>query len=225
MKQHPHLTHVVFSLLVAAAAAACGTSGDELFGGGTDGAATSGAGGASSSASSSGTEDVSSSTTTSATSGPASSSAEASASASTGSGPAAMLDCNGQTCPQGGQSGCCWDNYGLNGGPQAQCVNHTEQCDTTLHDGPKGAETLIQCETPDQCPNGQICCGHREYTMFGSYYTEVSCQASCEWPNVNLCDASDPSFVCPVVDNNGFQTQTTCKASTLLPMGYTVCGL
>jgi len=234
--KHTPLSLLFVSLVAAVPVmqVACGTSGDDLFGKGS----ASGSGGATSSATSSATTSSSTSDTSSSSgarggggstseASSASATASSASASSTGSGPGGMLDCGGQSCPQGGQAACCWDHFMLNGAPQGECVQGSPEndgCETGLVDGPSGAETRIECETPDQCA-GKMCCGKKVSSNIGQYYTEVSCQPICDWPDVLLCDMLDPTFICPIVDNNGFPTQTICKASMLLPTGYFVCGL
>lgn len=85
-----------------------------------------------------------------------------------------------------------------------------------------GYETRIECAAPSHCGQGTVCCGNRQFTNNGSFYDNVNCATTCDWPNVIICDG--PSFPCPVVQTQTGPVQTTCKQSQLLPPGYLVCG-
>jgi hypothetical protein len=237
------------SLLLAAAASAfaiaagCGgvDNADGLFDGaqgggnvfGTGGNATtsssssssSSASSSSSTSSSSSSASSSSSTSSSSSSSSASSSSSTSSSSSSSSG-APTLSCGDATCPVGGDSACCWDNYETSAPPQASCVDapaDSDGCKTYVAND--GLESRIECQLDSQCPAQEICCAHRVFfNNDNSFYDLVSCRESCEWPHVELCDPADPATVCPIVNTQNGQVQTTCKASKLLPPGYFVCG-
>jgi hypothetical protein len=88
-----------------------------------------------------------------------------------------------------------------------------------------GLETRIECQLPAHCSGQGFCCASRVFfNNNNSFYETVSCEPSCEWPDVELCDPNDPATVCPIVNTQNGQQQTTCKESKLLPPGYFVCG-
>jgi hypothetical protein len=136
------------------------------------------------------------------------------------------LPCGDTTCPLGGNSACCFDKYQTNPAPYATCVDapaNSDNCKTYVAND--GLETRIECSQSSQCKDGDLCCAHRQFfNNNGSFYDTVSCQSSCGWPDVQLCDLGDPAATCPVVDTQNGPVQTVCKASTLLPGGYFVCG-
>lgn len=66
------------------------------------------------------------------------------------------------------------------------------------------------CNDPTDCP-GQICCGKKPSPQ--SFYTEISCQATCDGSNIIMCEGA-PS-ICP--------ENVACKSSNLLGNGYSYC--
>jgi hypothetical protein len=227
--------------------AGCGISPEVegLFGGGETGSSSTGGG---ATASSSGGGSPASSTTTDSGGGATTSSSVSSSSQSssavtttsttttttttsvttTSTGPSGpTLDCGPRDCPQGGQSACCWDQYQQAPPPQAECVDgppESDGCLTELVNG--GIETRIECQIPDHCGAGTVCCGERvTFQSNGAnyaYYVQLTCQSECNWPDIELCDLGNP--ICPLVTIDGIPTQTVCKPSGLLPPGYFVCG-
>ena len=149
-----------------------------------------------------------------------------SASSSSSSSSSGGISCGDTTCPLGGDSACCWDNFQTNAAPFAECVDapaDSDGCRTFVAND--GLETRIECQLGSQCPDGNTCCAHREFfNNNNSFYDTVRCEPGCDWPDVVLCDASDAAFPCPEVFTQGQQVQTTCKPSSRLPPGYTVCG-
>lgn len=135
---------------------------------------------------------------------------------STGSGdpPGDTVDCGSQSCSidQGGI--CCWTDVTDSG----TCASGDGSCQNTTFGTTK---TAIECQLPSQCDTGQICCAHRDFD--GAPYDSTSCDDNCYLPDRYLCDPNAPD--CPVYqDQGGNPLQSTCKASTLLPPGYFVCG-
>ena len=129
-----------------------------------------------------------------------------------GSGTTNSIDCGyGLTCPQEPNSACCWyafqeDGECIQGPPSPQTCNTSTQND--------GYHTRIECQLPEHCPGGQVCCGNREPTGQGSnYYTEITCEAFCALPDIVMCDPTNPD--CPI--------GTACKPSGSLPEGFSVC--
>jgi hypothetical protein len=222
--------HTAAFILSSLALAACGIS-DDLFspngvrgdGGGTtpdDDGSTSATGGSSSVTSSS----TNGSGGAGATTGVGGSGA---AGGSSGSGNTpSPLDCGGVTCPS---DACCWDNYGLYGSPQGLCVSGSVEADgcstTNPAESDPGYETLIECETAKHCGTNQFCCGKLESTQGYNYYEEVTCEASCNYPNIQLCDNAGDSTGCPELPlQGGGSVKGVCQPSQLLPAGYLVCG-
>jgi hypothetical protein len=141
-----------------------------------------------------------------------------------------LLDCGDELCPVGENSACCWDPYQAYGQPQATCVTGSianDQC-ATLHDS-SGIETLITCQTPLQCGASQTCCADRETVQLQNQqvtlYMETSCQTSCNFPDIQLCNDLNSSADCPMLPTQGGgSVQGVCQQSQLLPPGYYVCG-
>ncbi len=198
------------------------SEGGESSGGSSSGGASSGgasSGGASTGGSTSTiSPDTSTSTTsptttttsmdnTSVTSGPTT--------VTTGPPPGPTVECNGSLCEVSSTAGnvCCFDQQALT----EECVD-AGNCQT----GFENDLVAIQCQTPDDCDGGLICCAHRE---FGSQspYDRTSCEAECNYPDLYLCDLANPD--CPVYqDQNGNPLPSMCKQSQLLPLGYYICG-
>jgi hypothetical protein len=128
---------------------------------------------------------------------------------STSSGVAA-LDCGGGSVCQPGDE-CCWSNQSQ----QGNCLPGGQQCG-----GIGSSDTLVTCERPADCPNGQICCGRRTGGMQSTHYRRVTCQDTCQAPDVTICDPNNPDpQQCPPGPNGPM----ACKQSQLLPSGYFVC--
>ncbi len=163
------------------------------------------------------------------TSSSASSSSSQSSSSTSVGGGSPTLSCDDLTCPHGGLQACCWDNYGIQDSPQAQCVNGIAANDGCFTDTDEG-QTRIECQDGSQC-GGLICCGHRntyvspdDHSDQRTYYDTVSCQATCDYPNTVLCPAGQDDAPCPMIKNSqGQMVQTHCQQSQLLPDDYWVC--
>jgi hypothetical protein len=154
-------------------------------------------------------------------------------SSTTGAGGSSSIECGLSSCPLGGDNACCWDLYLQYGNPQAECVigdPANDGCSTSVPRelGEPGVETRIECQTTSQCGGGAVCCGHRESFFFQqmeyTYYETLTCQNTCNWPDITMCDDLGWSSNCPDVQTPNGPVQGTCKASTLLPPGYIVCG-
>lgn len=150
----------------------------------------------------------------------------ASSSISSSSGIPIMGDvaCDADLCPIGPESACCSDHYHTNSDPWVECVTgppSNDSCNTA--GGANGYETRIECQLPSHCPQGTVCCGNTETIAVATWYTTLSCAATCAWPDTVVCDPMDAMSECPVVNDNGMMTQTTCQTSDLLPAGYGVC--
>lgn len=129
------------------------------------------------------------------------------------------LGCGEQIECQSPAQVCCWDKWGTGPGgfESGECQATPGDCNTTVSQG--GVHTLITCQTKDDCPGEELCCGDVEQFQGGggqtfSYYPEINCRASCNWPTRILCsgpgDASCPDGL-------------SCKASQILPPGYFIC--
>ena len=172
------------------------------------------------------TTTTSSSSSSASSSATGSSSAASSSSSSTGTGTVNdMLDCGAATCALGATTACCWSKFKLPAsGACVQGPPDTDGCKTFVADD--AMQARIECQVSAQC-NGGKCCGHR--TFFSGqqnfFYDLVSCQTTCPQSDVRLCDPSDASDVCPMINTGGGQVQGVCKPSTSLPPGYFVCSV
>jgi hypothetical protein len=203
--------------------AASSTSGSPAGGGGD--ASTSTSGNPATTASSAGAGgaggDPSSSSSQAASSSSQAASSVAASSSSTGGG-VVTLDCGGGLqCERGGQKACCWHDYD---DPEVgECVEGPPNNDNCMTDG-QNRETRIECQLPEHCPMGTVCCGEREFGNNTTWYSSVRCLATCLNPDIVLCDQEgEKGPDCPVVTQGGNQIQTTCKPSTLLPPGFLIC--
>lgn len=176
--------------------------------GGATGVTTGGVGGDVAStavSSSSGTIATSGSTTTGqTTTGPgstaSSSTATASSTASSSSGgPTSTVYCNNAPCAAG--EICCFNTKQQN--------DHCGQPDA-CGDG----FIELECNGPEDCPGGGICCADVDYTK-NPPYKGISCKQSCNSPTQNLIVCSDANPACPL----GSQ----CESSQVLGQGYKVC--
>lgn len=75
------------------------------------------------------------------------------------------------------------------------CIGPDESCECT---GPDCLATIAECDGPEDCDDGQVCCG----SFDGSGYSRISCRSSCDGENEReLCHpegpaCSDASAVC-----------------------------
>jgi len=75
------------------------------------------------------------------------------------------------------------------------CIGPDEACECT---GPDCVTTVAECDGPEDCDDGQVCCG----TFDGQAYVSIRCQASCEGSDEReLCHpggapCSNPSASC-----------------------------
>ncbi len=200
-----------FLLFIGSALPACGGAGDlgDIFGtsggqntptgsggGGQGGAGQGGAGqgGAGQGGGQGGGGQSSSSASASSSSMAASSSSSSMASSSSG-GPLPMVACGDTTCAIGTDQACCYDNYELNAPPQGECVSgpvENDNCQT----GATNRESRIECQLPEHCPSGTVCCGDLNTSQNGNWYSIVRCVAQCPYPGeITLCDPQNPQ--CP----------------------------
>ncbi len=143
---------------------------------------------------------------------------------STGSGMMMTLDCGGNlTCPSGGVDACCWDNFDGNNGA-GKCVSgppENDGCNTSFN----GRQTRIECQRTSDCGTNELCCAHRVQTQQGTFYEELTCETSCNFPDIQVCESLQDSMNCPLLPIGGGQTvQGECQQSELLPPGYVICG-
>ncbi len=163
---------------------------------------------------------TSSTTTSSVTTGASTSTATSS---STGVVVNETLACGDTTCPLGQLNACCWSKFGMPM-PSGTCVNapaDSDGCKTFV--AQDGLQTRLECQTSAQCNQG-TCCAHR--TFFNGqnfFYDLVSCNDSCDAPDVTICDPADPTDVCPMISTQNGPVQGVCKQSGSLPPGYFVC--
>jgi len=220
-----------FFLFVAGAFVACGGTGDtkDLFGtsggqgnptgsgGGDAGQGGAGQGGAGQGGAGQGGAGQGGAGQSSSSASSASSSSMASSSSG---GPVVTLACGNTTCEVGGQNACCYDEYEVNGDPQAECVSgpaDNDNCSTEQG----GYETRIECQLPEHCPAGTVCCADLNQTQNGNWYSTLMCATECSWPGNRVVCSADAD--CPVVTFQGQQVQTVCQPSTILPDGYMIC--
>jgi len=141
--------------------------------------------------------------------------------------PGFTLDCGGNTaCPGGGENACCWDNFSVNDPPQGECVDGPPESDMCLTQI-GGFETRIECQRTSDCGPGLLCCANRIQTQQGSYYEELTCESSCNFPDIQICEDEMDSMNCPQLPLQGPGNNTVqgeCQQSDLLPNGYFVCG-
>jgi hypothetical protein len=134
-----------------------------------------------------------------------------------------LVDCGeALTCEIGVEKACCWRDYA---DPESgECVQGPPDNDNCTS-GENGRQTRIECQLPEHCPVGTVCCGVRESLNNNPWYASTMCQADCPFPDIVLCDLDgEQAPDCPVVISGGQPVQTICKPSQLLPPGYLVCG-
>jgi hypothetical protein len=114
-----------------------------------------------------------------------------------------QIKCGNSTCTQS-TSFCCQEI--VVGGYSPKCFNIGQQCI-----GPD-----IECDGPEDCGGGQVCCGQISGTGGTSFYSSFECRAGndcSQQQGRRVVCGSQPS-VCP--------SGTNCGASGLLPE-YNVC--
>ena len=158
--------------------------------------------------------------------GPSSSSSSTTQSSSSGPmPPLVMVACGNVECPVDGQNACCWDEYEFSDPPQGECVSgpdNNDNCNTEA--GQSGFESRIECQLPEHCPAGTVCCGDLTQTQNGNWYPLLRCAATCTYPQQRVvCDPQAPDTDCPIIQTGGGQVQSTCQPSTILPDGYNIC--
>ncbi len=129
--------------------------------------------------------------------------------------PIGYLDCDGELCPVGPQSACCWDRFLAYGAPQAECVMGTvatDGCQTDEDGG--GYETRIECQTDEHCGGTDVCCGVSPGGQ--QYYINTRCMSEGQCLSMDvgrvLCETE---FDCPM--------GMLCYDSGWLPDGYNFC--
>lgn len=136
-------------------------------------------------------------------------------SSTTGPPPGPAVDCGGSPCSVAGDGLCCYDDAT----GDTDCVGSSAECPV----GFGNQLVALSCQVPDDCPTNQICCARREYSSGQAPYDRTECVASCNYPDLYLCDINAPD--CPTYQGPTGPIQSTCKQSQLLPVGYYVCGL
>ncbi len=218
---------------LAGLAAACSSSGDLLFSGA--GGPSTLSGGGSAQAQGAGGASVASSSQQAASSQASSVQAVTSVAASTAVSSAAsggndkLIDCGEMTCDITAGQACCYDKYGFyKPQPQTKCVTgdiYNDNCET-MQTG-WGAATRIECEGPASCGSGEVCCARRKTFFDGNQqyplYDQLTCQKSCNYPDIVVCDANTTCPMLPKQQGGGF-VQGVCQQSSLLPKKYLVCG-
>ncbi|NUP05243.1 MAG: hypothetical protein HOW73_04185 [Polyangiaceae bacterium] len=136
-------------------------------------------------------------------------------STATGRPPGPTVECDSGPCDVGDGGACCFDA----GNESSTCVENAGSCQT----GFENELVALECQTPDDCEPGLICCAHREYASGQAPYDRTQCVAQCNYPDLYLCDIGVPD--CPTYQSPQGTIQSVCKQSQLLPSGYYVCGL
>jgi hypothetical protein len=139
---------------------------------------------------------------------------DTSSSTSTGRPQGTTVDCDDGPCSVEDDGVCCYDD----GSETSQCLDSANGC----VGGVGEPLVAIHCQVPDDC-DGDICCAHRALPSGESPYDRTECASSCMYPNLYLCDIFAPD--CPIYQTPNGPLQSICKQSTLLPVGYYVCGL
>ncbi|MDI1435269.1 hypothetical protein [Polyangium sorediatum] len=160
--------------------------------------------------------------------GPSSSSSSTQSSSSGPMPPVVMVACGDVVCPVSGQSACCWDDSNYNDPPQGECVSGPDDNDNCATEfggnGQPGFESRIECQLPEHCPAGTVCCGDLTQTQGGNWYPLLRCAATCTYPQQRvICDPQAPDTDCPVIQTGQGPVQMTCQPSTILPDGYNIC--
>jgi hypothetical protein len=134
---------------------------------------------------------------------------------SASSGPGHTVSCGlAGSCMLNNNTVCCYDS-----GTHTSMCTQDSNCQQTGNQLP----TAISCAGPMDCHNGDICCAVRYFNADNQPYEFAQCQNGCDLPDRVVCDITNPD--CPIYTNTqGMPVQSTCKASTLLPTGYYVCG-
>jgi hypothetical protein len=189
--------------------AGCSVDIDGLFDGASDGDGGSGGNATTSASSASGSGQGPSSTAstgqTSSSVGPSTTVTSSAESTSVTTGPDGIVACRGAgDCSVAGDAVCCW-NIALSEG---SCQPSAAACDGQ-------AVTAIDCQRPDDCPGGQVCCARREFPSNQSPYEATECVGpdQCQDPDRVACDPNAPD--CP----GGF----SCKMSNFLPPDFFIC--
>ena len=199
----------LLGFVAAGLVAGCSVDIDGLFEGGPggDGGAGGNAGTSSASSASGSGKGPSSSASMGQTSsvGPSTSVTSSVQSTTVTTGPDGIVSCRGAgDCSVMGDAICCW-NIALG---QGSCEASGNACDGQ-------AVTAIDCQRPDDCQGGQVCCARRDFPSTQSPYESTECTAAdqCQDPDRVACDPNAP--VCP----GGF----SCKMSNFLPPEFFIC--
>ncbi len=134
------------------------------------------------------------------------------------------MDCGDNTvCDRGGAEICCWNDFGVNGPAETGECQASDSVDCNNELSNEGLHSIISCQNSAQCDSGKVCCGHRVFFNQTAYYETVDCQSTCDYPDLVLCTGEGDDADCPIVNVQGQQVQTFCKASNRLPPGYFIC--
>ncbi len=188
------------------AAASGGTNGGGTSGnGGAIGGGANGAGGGANGAGGMGSGGVAGSSGSGGTGG----SMSGDAGEGTGGTADDAVACDGVTCSVSSQEECCFDGtspHCFSGDLGGKCSCSGLFCSTTV----------VDCDGPEDCPSGQLCCGNMGLT--DSVFTRLSCAKNCSSGITNteteICHPDGP----PCTNGN------TCSPDAALPTGYTDCG-
>lgn len=129
-----------------------------------------------------------------------------------------MIPCGAKPCLIDSTHACCWNILSQNG----ECVSGGAG-----QDGCNAQQGLsrIECHTSEDCPASQVCCAIETTIAQTSFYSSSSCESTCLYPNIVLCDQlGEMEPGCPPAFFNGMFIPTQCQPVSILPQGYLACG-
>jgi hypothetical protein len=120
------------------------------------------------------------------------------------------IACQQAACDVGSRQTCCFGDgvtphcFGGNLGGQCNCV------------GIICTSIVVECDGPEDCPSGQLCCGEEGIT--DSVFTHLYCRNGC--PGGTTVTRTEICHPGGVACKNGNQ----CNSDNQLPNGYSDCG-
>lgn len=129
-----------------------------------------------------------------------------------------MIPCGAKPCMVDSTHACCWNILSQTG----ECVSGGAG-----QDGCNAQQGLsrIECHTSEDCPTSQVCCAKETTIGQTSFYSSSSCESTCLYPNIVLCDQlGEMEPGCPPAFFNGMFIPTQCQPVSILPQGYLACG-
>jgi hypothetical protein len=129
----------------------------------------------------------------------------------TGGGGGGDVNCGSSTCAAP-QQFCCVTGAGPGGNPSYKCQSGQGNCGGSANPG-----TPVYCDKTADCPGGDVCCGAEYNGAGGAYYSDVSCQATCNGTGSNPMQVQ----FCDPNGNDCPQGMTGQMSQVLI--GYSVC--